>query len=130
MPMPGPHLSRRTLKILAFALPVVVLVLVTLVALHQESPPSGKSGPRAGAAASFTPGGKEPETAASTNTLASFTCVLVNAANGQFACTLSATTTAALSPQMAVWDLQEANGTTITTLLAGAVKIDKDVTRA
>ena len=69
------------------------------------------------------------ETAASTNTLASFTCVLVNAANGQFACTLSATTTAALSPQMAVWDLQEANGTTITTLLAGAVKIDKDVTR-
>ena len=66
MPMPSPHLSRRTLKILAFALPVVVLVLVTLVALHQESPPSGKSGPRAGAAASFTPGGKEPETAAST----------------------------------------------------------------
>ena len=69
------------------------------------------------------------ETAASTSVLASFTCVLVNAANGQFACTLSASTTAGLSPQMAVWDLQETYGTTVSTLLAGTVEINKDVTR-
>lgn len=61
--------------------------------------------------------------------LATFTCTITNAAAGQFACTLSATTTAALSTGVAVWDLQEINGTTVTTLLAGPVKIDKDVTR-
>ena len=68
-------------------------------------------------------------TADATSTLATFTCSITNAAAGQFACTLSAATTADLSSQMAVWDLQETNGSTITTLLAGPVRIDQDVTR-
>ena len=68
-------------------------------------------------------------TADAASPLATFTCTITNAAAGQFACTLSATTTAALSTGIGVWDLAETYGTTVTTLLAGPVRIDQDVTR-
>ena len=62
--------------------------------------------------------------------LATFSCSITNAAAGTLAATLSATTTAALTAGLAVWDLQETNGTTVTTLLAGSVTIVQDVTRS
>jgi len=68
-------------------------------------------------------------TADATTTIATFTCAITNAAAGQFACTLPATTTAALSIGTGVWDLQETSGDTKTTILAGPVRIDYDVTR-
>lgn len=68
-------------------------------------------------------------TADAAGTIATFSCAITNAAAGQFACTLSATTTAALSIGTGVWDLQETNGTVKTTILAGPVRIDYDVTR-
>lgn len=68
-------------------------------------------------------------TADSSTVIATFSCAITNAAAGQFACTLSATTTAALSIGTGVWDLQETNGTVKTTILAGPVRIDYDVTR-
>ena len=68
-------------------------------------------------------------TASSTTTIAAFTCAIVNAAAGTVTCTLPATTTAAHTPQTAAFDLQETNGTVVTTLLAGQVTIVQDVTR-
>lgn len=68
-------------------------------------------------------------TADATTTIATFTCGITNAAAGQFACTLSATTTAALAIGVGVWDLQETSGDVKTTILAGPVRIDYDVTR-
>ncbi len=65
----------------------------------------------------------------SSTIVAAFTCAIVNAAAGTVACTLSATTTAALTPQTAAFDLQETNGAVVTTLLAGQVSIVQDVTR-
>jgi hypothetical protein len=62
--------------------------------------------------------------------LATFSCSITNAAAGTLAATLSATTTAALTAGLAVWDLEETNGTTVTTLLAGSVTIVQDVTRS
>jgi hypothetical protein len=62
--------------------------------------------------------------------LATFACSIVNAATGKVAATLSATTTAGLTPGGAVWDLQETNGATVTTLLSGPVTIVQDVTRS
>ena len=62
--------------------------------------------------------------------LATFSCSITNAAAGTLAATLSATTTAALTAGLAVWDLQETNGTTVTTLLGGSVTIVQDVTRS
>jgi len=61
--------------------------------------------------------------------LATFTCAIVSGPAGTLTATLSATTTAALTPGLAVWDLQETSGTTVTTLLAGPVTIVQDVTR-
>jgi hypothetical protein len=69
-------------------------------------------------------------TADAASPLATFTCLVTNGAAGQLACTLTATQTAALSTGVAVWDLQETNGATVTTLLAGPVRIDQDVTRS
>jgi hypothetical protein len=63
------------------------------------------------------------------STLATFSCAVVSGSAGTVNCTLSATTTAALSPGTGVWDLQETNGSTVTTLLAGPVTISQDVTR-
>ena len=62
-------------------------------------------------------------------TVAAFACSIVSAAAGTVSVTLSATTTAALVPQTAVWDLVETNGTTVTTLLAGPVTVQQGVTR-
>jgi hypothetical protein len=62
--------------------------------------------------------------------LATFSCSITNAAAGTLAATLSATTTAALTAGLGVWDLQETNSTTVTTLLAGSVTIVQDVTRS
>jgi hypothetical protein len=63
--------------------------------------------------------------------IASFNCAVVgNGSTGQVTCTLPASTTSALSPGMAVFDLQETNGTVVTTLLAGQVSIVQDVTRS
>ena len=66
----------------------------------------------------------------SSTVLASFNCALVGSGStGQVTCTLPASTTSALSPGMAVFDLQETNGTVVTTILAGQVTITQDVTR-
>ena len=66
----------------------------------------------------------------SSTVLASFNCALVGSGStGQVTCTLPASTTATLSPGTAVFDLQETNGTVITTILAGQVTITQDVTR-
>ena len=62
--------------------------------------------------------------------LATFSCSITNAAAGTLAATLSASTTAALTAGLAVWDLQETNSTTVTTLLSGSVTISQDVTRS
>ena len=66
-----------------------------------------------------------------TTILATFTCTIVNAAQGILTATLSSTATRALTPGLGVWDLQETNptGPVITTLLAGQVTIIQDVTR-
>lgn len=69
-------------------------------------------------------------TADATTVLASFTCAISNAAGGVVTATLPAATTAALTPGVGVWDLQETNGTVVTTLLAGPVTITQDVTRS
>jgi hypothetical protein len=68
-------------------------------------------------------------TTASTAILATFSCAIVSGPAGTLTATLSAATTAALTPGLAVWDLQETSGTTVTTLLAGPVTIVQDVTR-
>jgi len=62
--------------------------------------------------------------------LATFSCSITNAAAGTLTATLSASTTAALTAGLGVWDLQETNSTTVTTLLAGSVTIVQDVTRS
>lgn len=69
-----------------------------------------------------------PEPLSST-VIASFSCVITNAAAGIVVCTLTATQTAALSPTIGVWDLQETNGSSVTTLVAGTATIQSDVTR-
>ena len=68
-------------------------------------------------------------TADDASPLATFTCAITDAATGTMTATLSAATTAALSPGLGVWDLQETNGTVVTTLLGGPVQIVRDVTR-
>jgi hypothetical protein len=66
----------------------------------------------------------------SSTVLASFTCALVGSGStGQVTCTLPASTTSALSAGTGVFDLQETNGTVVTTILAGQVTITQDVTR-
>jgi hypothetical protein len=62
--------------------------------------------------------------------LATFSCSIVSGADGTLTATLSASTTAALTAGLGVWDLQETSGTTVTTLLAGSVTISQDVTRS
>jgi hypothetical protein len=66
----------------------------------------------------------------SSTVLATFTCAIVSGAGGTLTASLSASTTAALTAGLGVWDLQETNGTTVTTLLAGSVTISQDVTRS
>jgi hypothetical protein len=68
-------------------------------------------------------------TADSSTVLATFSCSITNAAAGTFACTLTATQTAALTPGGGVWDLAETNASTVTRLLGGSVIIAQGVTR-
>jgi hypothetical protein len=68
-------------------------------------------------------------TALSSTILATFSCAITDAAGGIVVCTLSATQTASLTPTIAVWDLQETNGTAVTTLVGGTCTIESDVTR-
>lgn len=66
----------------------------------------------------------------SPDVIAAFTCsVIGDGSTGQVTCTLSSTVTAALSPGTGVFDLQETNGSAVTTLIAGSVFIVQDVTR-
>lgn len=60
---------------------------------------------------------------------ATLTCSVTNGAGGEVTCTLSAASSADLSPGYYYWDLQENNGGTISTLLAGTVTVLADVTR-
>lgn len=68
-------------------------------------------------------------TAASTAILATFNCTIANGTAGVFACTLGTAVTGALTAGQAVFDIEETNGSTVTTLLAGPVFIVQDVTR-
>jgi hypothetical protein len=73
--------------------------------------------------------GQVRSTAASTAILASFSCSITNGTAGQFTCTLTATTTAALSAGQAVYDVEETYGSVVNTLIQGPVFIVQDVTR-
>ena len=64
-----------------------------------------------------------------TSILASFTCVITNAAGGVVTCTMSATTTASLPVGRAQWDFEETNGDVVNTLFGGLVTITADVTK-
>ncbi len=61
---------------------------------------------------------------------ATATCTVTDGANGVMTVVFSATSTALLSPGNYYWDLQETNGTVVTTVLAGTVVVLADVTRA
>ena len=67
--------------------------------------------------------------AAATSTIATFSTAITSAAAGTFYISLTSGTTAALTPTNAVWDLQQNLSGTITTLVAGNVRIVQDVTR-
>lgn len=65
----------------------------------------------------------------STTIKASFTCVVTSGASGQVTCTLSSTSSAALSAGLYFWDLEENASGVISTILAGNVTVLADVTR-
>lgn len=65
----------------------------------------------------------------SSTVLATFACSITNAAAGQLSATLSASTTAALSPGDGVWSLRETNGSVVTTILEGGVQLVGSPTR-
>jgi len=67
--------------------------------------------------------------AAATSTIASFSTAVTSTGAGTFYISLSSGTTAALTPTNGVWDLQQNLSGTITTLVAGDVRIVQDVTR-
>ena len=69
-----------------------------------------------------------PEPLSST-IIASFSCVITDAAGGVVVCTLTAAETATLAPTIGVWDLQETNATVLPTLVAGTATIQSDITR-
>lgn len=60
---------------------------------------------------------------------ASFVCTVTDGPNGQTTCVLSATSSATLDPGYYYYDLQENTAGVISTLLAGIVTVDPDVTR-
>lgn len=57
----------------------------------------------------------------------SFTAAVTDGANGQMTVSATAVATAALTPDSYAWDLQETNGSTVTTILAGIATVVKDV---
>jgi hypothetical protein len=65
----------------------------------------------------------------STTIKASFTCVVTSGASGQVTCTLSATSSSALSAGLYFWDLEENASGVISTILSGNVTVLADVTR-
>jgi hypothetical protein len=65
----------------------------------------------------------------STTIKASFTCTVSFGTSGQVTCTLSATSSAALSAGLYFWDLEENASGVISTILAGNVTVLADVTR-
>jgi hypothetical protein len=65
----------------------------------------------------------------STTIKASFTCVVTSGGSGQVTCTLSATSSAALSAGLYFWDLEENASGVISTILSGNVTVLADVTR-
>ena len=67
--------------------------------------------------------------AAATSTIASFSTAVTSTGAGTFYISMSSGTTAALTPTNGVWDLQQNLSGTITTLVAGDVRIVQDVTR-
>lgn len=68
-------------------------------------------------------------TVEATSTLATFTCSIVSAPAGTVNCTLPAATTTGLAAGDAIWSLRETNGTVVTTLLEGPVRISQSPTR-
>lgn len=60
---------------------------------------------------------------------ATATCSVTDGANGVMSAVFAASATADLVPGMYYWDLQETNGSVITTVLAGTVTVLADVTR-
>ena len=65
----------------------------------------------------------------SSTVLATATCVVTDGANGVVSVTIPAATTAALDVGTGVADLEETNGSTVTTLVRWKVSIVEDVTR-
>jgi hypothetical protein len=61
--------------------------------------------------------------------LATATCQVTTAAGGEVTVSIPATTTDDLTPGVAVADLEETNGGTVTTLVRWRVEIVQDVTR-
>lgn len=59
----------------------------------------------------------------------SATCAVTDAVNGVMQAVFSATSTSTLTPGYYYWDLQETNGTIVTTVLSGQVTVLADVTR-
>jgi len=68
-------------------------------------------------------------TAISGTILATFTVTVTDGAAGKLTMTMGKAVTAALSPVAAVFDIQETNGATVTTIISGTVDIVSDVTR-
>jgi hypothetical protein len=65
----------------------------------------------------------------STTIKASFTCAVTSGASGQVTCTLSSTSSSALSAGLYFWDLEENASGVISTILSGNVTVLADVTR-
>ena len=57
------------------------------------------------------------------------TCTVTNGAAGELLVSWSATTTAAISPGLYYWDLQQTAGASVTTIMAGQITVLADVTR-
>lgn len=60
---------------------------------------------------------------------ATATCTVTDGANGVMQAVFAASATADLTPGQYYWDLQETNGSIVTTILAGQVTVLADVTR-
>jgi len=66
----------------------------------------------------------------STDSVVSFTSQITDGANGVVQLSLTANTTAAMTAGTYYYDIQQTNGTVVTTLLAGKAIVQGDVTRA
>lgn len=65
-----------------------------------------------------------------TENIAVFTSQITDGANGVVQFSLAANTTASITPGTYYYDIQQINGTIVTTLLAGKAIVQGDVTRA